>query len=83
MKPNKTKIGAVTFVGRKETTKSLDNGRNIARSQKDAQSTSHRLSMCQVVHNKRLFKVLSESEFSGFNFFLVLSPFDFLHFVTI
>ena len=43
--------------------------KNIARLQNAAQSTSHRLSRCQVVLTKRLFKVLSDIDLSEFEFF--------------
>ena len=39
----------------------------------DAQSTSHRLLRCQVVLTKRLFKVLSEIEFSAFEFLSLIT----------
>ena len=42
--------------------------KNIVRSQKAAQSASHRLLRCQVVLTKRLFHVLSEIELSAFEF---------------
>ena len=49
---------------------------NIARLQKAALSTSHRLMRCQIILTKRIFKVMSEIEFCQ-NLSLDLSEFKF------
>ena len=75
------------------------NKKKIARSQNGFQCTFYPLSRCQVVFTKRLFKVLSGIELSGFEVlkfchylssefchnlsFCVLSQFEFLSFLTI